>query len=428
MVFQTYWNNLNLNLKFALFKLSISGIVFSLYGFASSFIVYSLGGDSTQFGNITGLAMIFGLFATIIIGYVSDKSRRRDVFLWIGQMFQTFGMLLMFFVDNLSIVLISNILVNIAVSFIGTNFYALIADSSISKQKNKVFAVVFLVDNLSNGFGNNISYFVFDLYGNIISLTTLRIIFQLAALIGLVELVITFGLRDARALKDSENQAPFITTMQLISKKISFFDRKVFFLPAIATLSGYFVSLGAGISIIFFPYFFNYYYGITPDILNLIFAVMIFVTAIFGMVMGFLADKFGRVKSIVILQLIAAVLLYILSVYPPLLFAIITLLVRNAFMNASSPAMNALLTDNVPQSFRARWVALQSFGWSLFYGIGNFIGGYIIDAYSFGTAFFITATLYFVGTLMLVFIKEPQFNTPDLRNQKTQLSVLASNN
>ena len=75
-------------------------------------------------------------------------------------------------------------------------------------------------------------------------------------------------------------------------------------------------------------------------------------------------------------------------------------------MNASSPVTSALLTDNVPINQRARWSSISSLGWTTLFSIGNVIGGRIIDLFDFNVAFFTTASLYLIGTLILLLIKE----------------------
>ena len=408
---------MNSNVKLTIFKTSVDGFVQSLYWFASALIVYALGGDNTQFGAIAGIATLFSVLANLLAGIISDKLQRRDFFIWIGHVFLLLGMFMFAFANTIQIVLGASILVNGASGFIMANQTAIIADSTTSIEKNKVFSFLFLFNNLFSGIGNIIVYFIFTLNTNTVNISTLLIIFRIGAYLSIIELGLSFLIRDSKSLKETSNNKSLgaingfnsiNTSIYTTNTKVySFFSKELFYLPFIVTLSGYIIALGAGVSIIFLQIFFINHYGVDPGFLSLVFALMIFFTAFWGKIMGDMADRIGRIKTIILTQLFATGLLYLLATYPPLIFAFITLIVRNAFMNGSSPINNALITDNVPKNFRGRWVALQGLGWGLFYSIGNIIGGVMIDTYGFWAAFLITATLYLIGTVLFVIIKEP---------------------
>ena len=408
---------MNYNVKITYFKTSVDGFVQSLLWFASALIVYSLGGDNTQFGAIAGIATLFSVIANLLAGTISDKLQRRDFFIWIGHVFLMLGMVMFAFANTIQIVLIASILVNGAFGFIMSNQTAIIADSTTSIEKNRIFSLLFLFNNLFSGVGNIIVFFIFTIYTNAVNTSTLLIIFRIGACLSIVQLMLAFLIRDSKSLKETVDykNTGTINDFSRINGNIntsstktsSFFKKELFYLPFVVTISGYIIALGAGTSIIFLQIFFIRHYGVDPAFLSLIFALMIFFTAFWGKIMGDMADRFGRIKSIILTQLIATGLLYLLATYPPLVFAFVTLIDRNAFMNGSSPVSTALITDNVPKNFRGRWVALQVLGWGLFYSIGNIIGGALIDAYDFWSAFLVTATLYLIGTILIALIKEP---------------------
>lgn len=405
---------MNSNIKIILIKTSLDGIVQSLFWYASGFIVYALNGNSTEFGIIAGIATLSSIIVSILASVLSDKLERRDFFIWFGHIFYFIGMVLISFAYTIGIVLWASIVVNASTQFITYNQITIVADSTISSEKNQIFSLIFLIDNLFAVVGAILGSITFALYGDSINITTLLIIFQIGMVLSLVELVLAFMIRDSKSLKtEKDKQQPIViipkTTISTNIKNIrqSFFSKQIFILPFLVVTAGCIIGLGAGTSIIFLQIFFIRYYNLDPAFLSGMFALMGLITAVWGKLMGNLADKIGRIKTIISTQLIATTLLYLLATYPPVLIALITLLVRNAFMNGSGPIRSALITDNVPKNFRARWIALQAAGWSFFYSLGNFIGGSLIDAYGFWAAFLVTATLYLIGTLLFVLIKEP---------------------
>ena len=276
----------------------------------------------------------------------------------------------------------------------------ILADSTSSKEKNQIFAIWFLAENFAFGIGFLLAYLTFQNDATL-NLELLLFAMKIAFVFLLIEFFLSLLVKDKYTVRSEEKQKEKDQMESQEEKKT--FGYK---LPVIVTLSGFIISLGAGISIIFLNRFFQIHYNLELGTIAFLSSIMIFITAFWGKAMGDIADKFGRIPSIVSTQLVATVLLFILSTYPPLFLGIATLLIRNAFMNASSPVTSALLTDNVPIYQRARWSSISSLGWTTLFSIGNIIGGRIIDLYDFNVAFFITATLYLIGTLILLLIKE----------------------
>lgn len=338
------------------------------------------------------------MIAVFFAGTISDKLQKRAWLLYIGVSLETFALLFYSFATNITIVLLATIIMSLSNGFMQISQTTILADSTTSKEKNQVFSLFFMAENLAFGVGNLFAFLTFQA-DNSLSIDLLLFVIKIAFIFLFIEFILSLFVRDKYSNgsgKEKKERKDSLIIEKIFSFKI----------PVIVTISGFIISFGAGISIIFLNRFFNIHYGLGLDIIALLSAIMIFFTAFWGKIMGDLADKYGRIISIVGSQLIATSLLFVLSTYPPLFLGIITLLIRNAFMNASSPVSNALLTDNIPITQRARWTSVGTLGWTLFFSLGNALGGRIIDDFGFNYAFFITATLYFLGTLFLLFLKD----------------------
>ncbi len=379
------------------------GVGRAIYWFVGSFIIYALGGQNSTYGNVSAIAGLIGLVAVFFAGSISDKLGKRAWLLYIGISLETFGLFFYSFATSIVIVLIASSIINLSTGFVTISQTTILADSTSSKEKNQIFSLFFLAENLAFGVGNIIAFITFQ-NDNTLNLNLLLLAVKIAFIFLLIEFLLSLLVKD-KYLVERESQTIRDDKYSDNEVKKQSFSLKI---PIIVTISGYIISLGAGISIIFLNRFFNLHYGLSLETIALISAVMIFFTGFWGKIMGDLADKYDRVSSIVGTQMVATFLLFILSLYPPLILGIITLLIRNAFMNASSPVNNALLTDNIPISQRARWSSLASLGWVLLFSLGNIIGGYIIDLFDFSVAFFITACLYLLGTLLLLLLKNEE--------------------
>lgn len=397
--------NSSRNVKIIIFKTLFGSVGRAIYFFVSSFIIYALNGDNSLYGTVSAIAGFIGLMAVLLAGTLSDKLGKRAWLLYVGISLETFGLFCYSFATSIVLVLIATSVISISAGFNSISTTTILADSTTSNEKNQIFSLFFLADNIAFGIGNLVAFIAFQ-NDSSLNLYTLLFALKIGFVFLLIEFFLSFLVKDKYLIethaKNAIQQVQDTTNKVLttVSKNIS---KKI---PIIVITSGYVISFGAGISIIFLNRFFQIHYNLSLQFIAFISAIMIFFTGIWGKIMGDLADKLGRVFSIVSSQLVATFLLFILSLYPPLILGVITLLIRNAFMNASSPVSSALLTDNIPVSQRARWTSLSSLGWAILFSLGNIIGGYIIDVYDFNVAFFTTACLYLIGTLLLLLIKK----------------------
>ncbi|MCH8908505.1 MAG: MFS transporter, partial [Candidatus Heimdallarchaeota archaeon] len=186
--------------------------------------------------------------------------------------------------------------------------------------------------------------------------------------------------------------------------KSSWFNRRDFAPGSLSILfltlmAAFLIGFGAGITIPFLPRFFFDVYEVDLADLSLIFALLTIITAIWGKINANLADKYGRVELIVINQMVSVTLLIVLSFYPPLAFAFLVLIIRNAVMNGVGPVNAAIQMEYTPRKYRSQINALNTLAWAFLFSIGQIIGGYLVDTYGFWLPIRLTAGFYFLATV-----------------------------
>jgi MFS family permease len=110
-----------------------------------------------------------------------------------------------------------------------------------------------------------------------------------------------------------------------------------------------------------------------------------------------LARRFGRVKSVVIVQGISIPFLIVLGFSPVLWTVIAAMAVRNSLMNAGNPIFTAFAMDRVSQPERATLAAAMSLMWSIGWVISGAYYSVVHAALGFDAAY----TVNFVTIIVL---------------------------
>ena len=176
-------------------------------------------------------------------------------------------------------------------------------------------------------------------------------------------------------------------------------DRRTFFR---LLLPGLLIPIGAGQIIPFLNLFVQHKFGLDLASLNGVFALTSIGTMVAVLYQPTLARRFGRVRSVVLVQGVSIPFLVVLG-FSPLLFTVIAAMaVRNSLMNAGNPIANAFAMDRVSPPERATLAAAMSLMWSIGWVIAGFYYSIVHAALGFDAGYtvnFITIiVLYSVAT------------------------------
>lgn len=155
-------------------------------------------------------------------------------------------------------------------------------------------------------------------------------------------------------------------------------------------------SMGAGMTIRFFPIFFQHECHMPPGVLNVVYASQGLVMMCANILAQRLSKKIGRLEVIIPSLMIGVSCTGLLGALKPFYTVrevmIPLFIARMVFMNGVNGIQYSITADYTPKNQRARFMALQSisgFSWS-----GSaFVGGWLIDKYGYGSSFVFTALL-----------------------------------
>lgn len=414
----------NPNVKLILIGGIFSSIGFSILWFSTTWLIYGLGGSNSDLGAILGLATLIGLVGSLIISSLADRYRR-DRLIWLGAGLSLLGSYLLATSDTIDEVFVGQIFVSLGSSSTFPIIGALFADSVPAKNRNKVFGTQFFMANSASALGNLVGYFIFKGMDadDVETLDVELIKYSIFIAVGtqLIALLFMLLLSDSNIVSEAEEgtvaskyvKKTHFEEPEIKRKwyKVKLIDRTEFAPGSLEILflsltSAYLIGFGAGISIPYFPRFFFDIYDIDLANLSILFGFVQIITAIWGKVNANLADKYGRVELIVANQFVSVTLLVMLATYPPITFALLALIVRNAAMNGVGPVATAIQMEYAPRKYRSKINALNMVSWALLFSIGQIIGGRLVDKYEFRPPILITASLYLLATLSYWRIKK----------------------
>lgn len=139
-------------------------------------------------------------------------------------------------------------------------------------------------------------------------------------------------------------------------------DRRTFFR---LLLPGLLIPLGAGQVIPFLNLFVKAKFGLDLAALNGVFALTSIGTMVAILFQPTLARRFGRIRSVLLVQGASIPFLVVLGFSPVLWTVIAAMAVRNSLMNAGNPIFTAFAMDQVSPAERATLSASMSLMWSI---------------------------------------------------------------
>ena len=130
-------------------------------------------------------------------------------------------------------------------------------------------------------------------------------------------------------------------------------------------LPAFLISVGAGQVIPFLNLFVQGKFGLDLVALNGVFAITSLGTMLVILFQPTIARRFGRIRSVILVQGASIPFLFVLG-FSPILWTVITAMaVRNSLMNAGNPIFTAFAMDQVSRAERATLSAAMSLEWSL---------------------------------------------------------------
>ncbi len=163
------------------------------------------------------------------------------------------------------------------------------------------------------------------------------------------------------------------------------------------------ISMGAAILIPYMNLFFKETFAIPDSTLGMLFAVSSVITGTATLAAPLLADRWGRIRALVITQLTSIPFLLTIGLVPSFWLAGTAFWIRAALMNMGSPLYQAFAMTQVATRERATVSGLLGMSWTIGWTIGPYLSGYMQahPQIGFKPIFLLTCSFYVVASLMV---------------------------
>jgi MFS family permease len=165
-------------------------------------------------------------------------------------------------------------------------------------------------------------------------------------------------------------------------------------------MPGFFVGMGAGLTIPYLNLYFKNEFRLGDSFIGLIFALGQIGTFL-GMVSGpAIATRLGKAKTIFLMQAISVPFILVLTYLRFLPAVIVAFVVRQSLMNMSSPISDNFALEQVPPNQQHLMNALRMLNWTGSWMVSARISGGLIATRGFAPSFTLTAGLYALSSVL----------------------------
>jgi len=347
------------------------------------FVTTILKANMAALGFLDGLGEALVSLSQAVSGYISDRIKKRKVFIWTGYLFGAFSRL-GYSTSSFWTHLIPFRIMDRMGKIRGAPRDALVADISKDENRGKHFGLLRAMDNLGAVFGILICIAFFQLLGY-------RLLFALAAIPSVIGAILILSL-----IKESKSEGI------KIYKGISFKDLDRNFLLFLALSSFY--ALGA------FSYSFILVYaskfGFKPGFVPVLYLIFTAFASLSSYPFGRLSDKIGR-KSVLLLSYLfwIALCLAIIS-HPNRMLIFLIFILYGLHKGALDPVQKTFVAELAPLEFRASCLG----GFQMVTGFcalpASLIAGVLWDSLGIFSPFYFSLFLTIVSGIMLLFVKK----------------------
>jgi MFS family permease len=359
---------------------------------------------------VSGIAMTTIVFPA---GILADKYPRQ-LLLRISAVVGAVAMCTLAFANNILLILISMFLWGAFQGITRPAFESILADSLPSGSRSGIYAKLHFVRQIAMASGPFLNVLLFFLLGDVWDITVLKSVMLVGIVISLFSTITLFFFRDDRSM-GHESESIYHVEETGNNKQLAKHAKRI---PYLLVSSNILIGMGAGMSIKFFPVFFRSIYDLQPISVQVIMGFTAIFTGLFGMLAQKFSVKKGRGEMIFAVQILATICLVGIGFYPAIGLLVPLFILRGSLMNAAQPLSRSILMDVVPKKNRGKWNSLETIAWGLFWNASAVIGGFLIGDNNFQRCFFITAGIYFVGTipiLMLIPLVRTEINSKVIR-------------
>lgn len=161
------------------------------------------------------------------------------------------------------------------------------------------------------------------------------------------------------------------------------------------------IGFGAGLVVPYFNVYLKYKINISSDMLGTIMSISMVAMGVGGLIMPYIARKFGKANAIIICQIASIPFLLLIATPPSIIVVSIAFFMRSALMNMAGPIIGNISMELVESENRSILSSLNNVSNNLSRALSAVIAGFIMKNFARGyeIPYYITTVLYVVGAI-----------------------------
>lgn len=394
-----YWASLTSfspNARYYLLSEVIIGLSYGIYALIFNLYVDSMGYPRSFLGELQSLPNLIALFGAVPAGVLVDFIGRKRALLLSGlaRAAATMGIVL---APDANWLRMSMILFGAAGSLWMVTSSPFMMENSADEERNALFSAHFGLTTLVGFFGTLMGGYLPTVFGSLQGVDV-ESPGAYGATLGVIVLLSAVSLVPLFMIKEGPRRVADRASSVLPWRNIT--DRGMaarIFVPNIV------ISMGAAILIPYMNLFFKESFSIPDRSLGMVFAVSAVITGIATLASPIMADRWGRIRPLVMTQLASIPFLLTIGFAPGVGFAVFAFWMRAALMNMGSPLYDAFAMEQVAEKERATVSGLMGMSWNLGWTIGPYLSGVMQDNPNIGwqPIFVITCFLYVTAAVLV---------------------------
>ena len=381
------------NARWYLLFSMMSGFALGIIRLLFNFYVLSIGYESSVMGLLVGLPPLIITFAAIPMGILGHRVGFR-LALMIGAGLMTTAMVGLSLSSAMVGLIAFSILRGFAMTLLQVSSAPFMAENSDVGERTHLFSVQFASRSMAN-------------FGGLLLAGVLPGI--IAALLG-VDPESTTAYRGAimtGAAIYALSILPLLRTRvpeTAFDRRMTFRWKEMFHPPGLLLklfLPQVVIGFGAGALVPFLNVFFKTKFDMGDSWLGLLFAFQSGFMALATFSGPMLAERWGKVRSVIGVQLSSIPFLILLGYSPILSLSSVGFLLRAALMNAANPLYTAFAMEQVSAKQRGTASALMQMSWQGTRSISSFMSGALQEVSGFTLLFPITIVMYLSTSILM---------------------------
>ena len=393
-----YWQQLRSfspNARFYLLSTIITGLSFSIYMLIFNLYIVSSGYSRSFLGELQSMPNLIALVGTLPAGVLVDYIGRKRALLLanVGRTVASLGIVL---APGPWWLRLSMITFGVSQSLWMVSGAPFMMENSTEEERNALFSANFGLQTLIGFFGTLVGGHLPTLFGGLLdvgveSATTYGATLGVTVALSALALIPVFLIK--------ERPLPAAQARSLLPwRNISNPEMAVrIFVPNIV------ISMGAAILIPYMNLFFKETFSISNETLGMLFAMSSVITGLATLASTVLADRWGRIRSLVITQLTSIPFLLLIGFSGILWVSGVAFWVRAALMNMGNPLYSAFAMEQVSERERATVSGLMGMSWNIGWTFGPYLSGYMQEHPNIGfkPIFLVTCSLYVLASILM---------------------------